>query len=128
MISLAQMVEDMPKFFPKLDVTPSGLDQLKSVVDLLTTNESIQKGENLAKDIERQLIEKLTYLNDYGGERFRVRLSKDFGLLCFSLTWRIKDEAGFRHFCDGGLQFDGARQPYSSVNIAPTGEWWSIHT
>lgn len=118
----------MNKFFPKLIVTPSGLDQLKSVVKVLETNESIQKDPDIGKQIERQLIDKLTYLNDYGGERFRVQIARDFGYLCFGLVWQIKDGDSFRHFCDGGLQFDGARQPYGSVNIAPTGDWWSIHT
>lgn len=126
--NLATLILQLDITFPMLEFTELGRKQLYAVVKLLEEHPQVSKDDALRADIEKQFIEKLRYLNEYGGERFRVRLGGDpFATLSFNLTWLVKNGEGWDYFCNGGLQFEGTPQPFGSVQVGNPG-WWSINT
>lgn len=118
-----------PSVLPKLVLTTTGLERLKEVSEVLERQRS--KAPEFINQIEVQLLEKLSYLNQYGGDNYRVRLQGDpFAPLSFSVVWEKRQPNGeFVFAFNGGLQCDAVPQPFGSVNISmDDNAHWSIHT
>ncbi len=122
---LKELTVDLKTSFPRLDWSETGLLRLNEVLQLL---EDPKHDPDVLKQVEDQFIKQLQYLNDYGGESYRVKLSSDWGTLNFGLTWAKPDLVKPELVFYGGLQFDGVPQPFGSVNLTDDQGYWSIHT
>jgi len=87
--------------WPGLTFTPQGLERLTEVSEFLDKLD--EEGNEKANEVRAAFIEKMDYLNGYGGpvsdddnrRRFLVDLSRDWAPLSFSLVWtRLNHETG----------------------------------
>lgn len=123
---IADLDQELEKY-PLLEFTDSGKKRYAEVIKFSEEHPQLVSDPVLRDEIREQFFEKLQYLNDYGGDRYKVQIGGDHCTLSFSLYWLIKAGDAWEYAFNGGLQFDGCPQPFGSVVIGSPG-WWSIHT
>mgnify|MGYP001566850004 CR=1 FL=1 len=123
--------------FKDLDFSTSGVTRLEEVLQFidgmalrLTYERGIplEQAAEVQEAVKKELLEKLTYLDRYGEDRYRVGIGRDVTPLGFALTWKARGEGGvYTPLMYGVLQCDFVRQTFGSVVIGDV-TYWSIHT
>ena len=120
---------------PNLMFTEQGIARLD---DVMTFLQKLDEADHpLAKRAREQFLDRLRYLNEYGGpvsaddplRRYRVTLGWDWAALSFSVTWsslnRMTGE--YAGMLQGGLIWHGGPNDPFVVNLDPNA-LWGIHT
>lgn len=85
-----------------------------------------EDGEHTAA-IREEFAQRIKYLREYGGDRFRVELHSDWAPLSFSIVWFVRTKDGeWRFAFNGGLIWHGGSNDPLTVSLTP--QWWGIHT
>ena len=127
--------EGLAVTWPDLSFTAQGLARYAEVLKFLRELEA-EKHE-FAAEIVQCFIERLDYLNGYGGSlsdedprpRFRVELGHDWAPLSFSLSWLRYDPKApdsYAYAWCGGLTWHGGGNDPLTISLTP--QWFGIHT
>lgn len=122
---LEKTLLQMPGNMKGLNFTERGmvrLDEVKTfLMEKLPTVENVDSITRF--DILDCFMKRMKYLDEYGGDRYRVELHSDWAPLSFSLYWQpTKGGSGF----NGGLIWEGGGNETFTVSLQP--QWWGIHT
>ncbi len=124
-----RLAEMSPSSWGGLSFTPVGEERLQEVKHFLLEELPLMEGATpeVVGAIRSEFLERMNYLNGYGGDRYRVSLSRDWAPYSFSLAWMCPDERGeYTKFAfNGGLIFHGAGETFT---VSLTRQWWGVHT
>jgi len=78
-----------PSSWEGLSFTPVGEERLQEVKHFLLEELPLMEGATpeVIGAIRSEFLEQMDYLNGYGGDRYRVSLSRDWAPYSFSLAW-----------------------------------------
>jgi len=127
--------EEVLRDCPNLVFTEPGISRLD---DVMTFLQKLDEADHpLAKRAHDQFLDRLRYLNGYGGtvsdsdlrRRYRVALGWDGSPLCFSVTWSSLNlkTGDYVAVLWGGLIWHGGPNDPFVVNL-DEGALWGVHT
>lgn len=126
----------VPASWPNIVFNEQAVERLAEV-DAFCESLLVQKHKH-AEEIRAEFIEKLDYLNGYGGtvaedhpaypaRRFQVHIGRDWADKSFSLVWKTRNAQGLYDYgWQGGLIWHGGGNETFAVQLVPS--WWGIHT